>query len=207
MTTNNDTADMPRFRAGFLDEFLANHKEWSVRNFGPFRPETTSDPLLGVLEEQGELSRALLKGKQGIRGTPKEHRAAEADALADMAIFLCDGVNRSGVRGFDECILALVEPRKDALGVVVSRTTSILHYAAVITRWLALVSFDNDCAEQHGPYMSDRRRVMFSRIMLSLLKLSHELGHNLPELMESVWAKIVSKRNWVENPDTGSVSE
>lgn len=47
-------------------------------------------PLLGAVEELGELAHAHLKNLQGIRGTEAEHRAAAADAVADTIIFLAD---------------------------------------------------------------------------------------------------------------------
>lgn len=58
---------------------------WRQRNF----PTTDADQqLFGVVEEVGELAHANLKSKQGIRGTPEEHIAAEKDAVGDILIYL-----------------------------------------------------------------------------------------------------------------------
>ena len=47
-------------------------------------------PLLGAVEELGELCHAHLKSLQGIRGTAAEHQEAKKDAVADAVIFLAD---------------------------------------------------------------------------------------------------------------------
>jgi NTP pyrophosphatase (non-canonical NTP hydrolase) len=70
-------------------------REWSVRNFGD---KATHQPLLGAMEELGELCHAHLKQEQGIRGTAAEHEAAARDAIGDIVVYLADYV---GCRGWD----------------------------------------------------------------------------------------------------------
>jgi NTP pyrophosphatase (non-canonical NTP hydrolase) len=82
-------------RALLLSEIQAEHAVWAQRNFGT-RP--AHQPLLGAVEEIGELAHAHLKAEQGIRGTEEEHRAAKKDAVADVIIFLMDYCN---IEGFD----------------------------------------------------------------------------------------------------------
>lgn len=66
---------------------------WVKKNFGD-RP--SYQPLLGAVEEIGELSHAHLKAEQGIRGTPEELEAKAKDAVADTIIFLADYANARG---------------------------------------------------------------------------------------------------------------
>ena len=54
-------------------------------------------PLLGALEELGELAHAHLKNLQKIRGTSQEHLDAKADAVADAIIFLSDYCSAEGI--------------------------------------------------------------------------------------------------------------
>lgn len=68
---------------------------WSRRNFGP-KHGTGYRPLLGVIEEVGELAHAQLKQEQGIRGTFAEHHAAKIDAAGDIAIYLMDYCHQQG---------------------------------------------------------------------------------------------------------------
>jgi NTP pyrophosphatase (non-canonical NTP hydrolase) len=60
-------------------------KEWTAKNFPEAR---TYQPLLGIVEEVGELSHAHLKQEQGIRGTWKAHQDAKTDAVGDIIIYL-----------------------------------------------------------------------------------------------------------------------
>jgi NTP pyrophosphatase (non-canonical NTP hydrolase) len=75
---------------------------WAYRNFGPER-EKWRRSFMGVVEEVGELSHALLKQEQGIRGTREEHEALAKDAVADIIIFLADLCNRRGW-SLQECV-------------------------------------------------------------------------------------------------------
>lgn len=70
-----------------FEQLQQEQREWSLKNFGP---HDAIDPLLGAFEELGELAHAVLKQRQGIRGTAEEHEAAAKDAVADTIIFLAD---------------------------------------------------------------------------------------------------------------------
>lgn len=68
---------------------------WARTNFGE-RPAWM--PLLGAVEELGELAHAHLKAAQKIRGTEEAHTEAAKDAVADTIIYLAD---YCFVRGWD----------------------------------------------------------------------------------------------------------
>jgi len=78
-----------------IRKFQQEQKEWSNKNFKGKEPY---QPLLGVVEEVGELAHSHLKGEQGIRGTDIELRSMAQDAVADIIIYLADYCN---MRGFD----------------------------------------------------------------------------------------------------------
>ena len=69
-------------------------KVWVAANFGA-RPAW--HPLLGAVEELGELAHAHLKEQQGIRKT-ENHIENAKDAVADTIIYLSDYCS---ARGFD----------------------------------------------------------------------------------------------------------
>ncbi|HOD84842.1 MAG TPA: hypothetical protein PKG77_25785, partial [Phycisphaerae bacterium] len=69
-------------------------RAWVQHNFPAREPFY---PLLGAMEELGELSHAHLKDLQAIRGTPEEHQAAKEDAVADIIIFLADYCTANGI--------------------------------------------------------------------------------------------------------------
>lgn len=62
--------------------------EWTHRNFA--EPHFPHRPLLGAVEELGELAHAHLKGEQGIRGTPEQHETDAKDAVGDCIVYLAD---------------------------------------------------------------------------------------------------------------------
>lgn len=59
---------------------------WAIYNFGE---PNSDDSLQGMGEELGELLHALLKKKQGIRGTPQQHDADARDAIGDLIVYTC----------------------------------------------------------------------------------------------------------------------
>ena len=67
---------------------------WVAHNFGD-RPQWM--PILGCMEELGELAHSFLKREQGIKGTHEQHTADIRDALADVVIFLCDVASSQGI--------------------------------------------------------------------------------------------------------------
>lgn len=76
-----------------LDELQSKHAEWAVENFGENRP--SYHPLLGAVEELGELAHAHLKQEQGIR-TNEDHEAEARDAVGDVVMYLLDYCNLRG---------------------------------------------------------------------------------------------------------------
>lgn len=77
-----------------LRRLQREQREWSDRNFPNVKPY---QPLLGALEELGELAHAHLKAEEGIRGTPAEHQAKKIDAVADVVIFLANYCSQNGI--------------------------------------------------------------------------------------------------------------
>ncbi len=74
-----------------LDEIQREHALWIKKNF-PSRPDKSFHPLLGVVEEVGELSHAVLKRDQGIR-LNENHGENIKDAVGDIVIYLLDFCN------------------------------------------------------------------------------------------------------------------
>lgn len=70
-----------------IDIIQSQVSVWSIRNFGD---QSSYRPLLGAVEEVGELCHAHLKGEQGIRHTPAEIEALKRDAIGDIIIYLMD---------------------------------------------------------------------------------------------------------------------
>ena len=70
------------------------HEVWRKKNF----PNSKFwHPVLGLIEEVGELCHAVLKRDQGIRGDIAVHNAEIDDAVGDILIYLVDFCNREGI--------------------------------------------------------------------------------------------------------------
>ena len=79
-----------------LDKLQDEHAEWLHKNFPG---QEHIDPLLGLVEEVGELSHAILKEKQGIRGydDPRKTIPEVCDAVGDIVIYLASFCTTYGI--------------------------------------------------------------------------------------------------------------
>jgi NTP pyrophosphatase (non-canonical NTP hydrolase) len=77
-----------------LYELQAEHAVWVAHNFPHAQPH---EPLLGLVEEVGELAHAHLKHEQGIRGYDDDryHQEGE-DCIGDIMIYLASYCNKNG---------------------------------------------------------------------------------------------------------------
>lgn len=81
-----------------LNEFQRDVEQWEAKQ--PFAGGPAHHPLLGVVEELGELAHAHLKNEQGIRGFDDEQKTREAkeDAIGDLLVYLVNYCSKSGLR-------------------------------------------------------------------------------------------------------------
>jgi NTP pyrophosphatase (non-canonical NTP hydrolase) len=69
-----------------INELQCEIGAWAVKNFPG---DTRADLVLGLVEEVGELARAVLKQNQGVRGNYTMWENAILDELPDVFIKLC----------------------------------------------------------------------------------------------------------------------
>jgi len=77
-----------------LAQMQEEQRPWVKHNFGESPPH---HPLLGIVEEVGELSHGYLKSEQGIRGSKAKHHEEMEDAVGDIVIYLTDFCSRVGI--------------------------------------------------------------------------------------------------------------
>lgn len=92
-----------------LEQFQTEYAEWVEHNFPNSKPY---QPLLGALEELGELAHAHLKAEQGIRGSKEDHENAKVDAVGDTVIYLCQYCMLNGFTLSHALEVAWAEVRK-----------------------------------------------------------------------------------------------
>lgn len=171
--------------------------EWSIRNFGDQPPE---NPLLGVLEEIGELSHAYLKSLQGIRGTPEEHLDALRDGVGDAVVFLADFCIRAGLVKSFAGHTFLTEPLGE---VPVSGMTAIRPEKADARYYLfrAASTLDrmyvNLLENGHAPH------AIHVEYVLHCLTMFCWMWHlSFVECVMTTWT-LVKQRDWKANTQTG----
>jgi NTP pyrophosphatase (non-canonical NTP hydrolase) len=81
-----------RIRFNFAN-LQAEQYTWSQHNFPN---QKQYQPVLGVVEEVGELAHHILKMEQGIRGEKTEHIKQMQDAIGDITIYLANVCNAYG---------------------------------------------------------------------------------------------------------------
>ena len=168
-----------------LREIQVEQHEWSLRNFGPHGPD---DPLDGLIEEFGELHHAVLKRRQGIRGTAEEHDAAERDALGDMVIYALDLLSTVGCE-------ANYTLKRESESLPITMRRHMLDDLASIAITV-LTDGEDDRPLADALYMP----------MLWLLErmtaYASTRGWSLLEIVNETWTKV-SQRDWSAAPKDG----
>ena len=165
-----------------LREIQVEQHAWSLKNFGPHGPD---DPLDGLIEEFGELHHAVLKRRQGIRGTAEEHDAAERDALGDMAIYALDLLSSVGVK-------AHVSPFESELLPVQLR------------REMLAEIYDISRLLEHGDpeTLAESLYGAASWLFGHMHTYSQARGWSLLEIVNETWGQV-SQRDWSAAPKDG----
>ncbi len=153
--------------------------EWSRYNF----PNNEKwFPLLGLVEEQGELFHAVLKAKQGIRGTPGEHRLAMVDAVGDTTIYMMDFCERNSV--------ALARGPTVSYAIPGSVEVSLLKLSSAVGR-LTQTYLEEQFLDWPCVVVLDR-----------LAAFCRDAGIDYDAAVETTWAEA-RKRDWVKVPKDG----
>lgn len=158
--------------------------QWSKDNFGKQISKLTQielhslAPLLGIFEEVGELDEAVSKNcDNGVK-----------DALADIVIYLCDFTSRFGI------VFEDYYPRQIEKGSLISIAGNLAHHV--------LKTHQGIRGYEDIDYAVDEITQTCYELLDMLQKLCDTLDiqESPIELAEKTFAEIVSKRNWVANP-------
>lgn len=89
-----------------LQQIQFELNSWTVYNFGQ---QDSSIPIMGMIEELGELTHATLKQIQGIR--KRDYIEAKKDAVSDLVIYLLNYFNTKQINIDKTSILDIEFPK------------------------------------------------------------------------------------------------
>lgn len=174
-----------------IRDFQAEQKEWTERNFGV---GPADHPLLGIIEELGELSHAVLKAAQGIRGNVTKHEEAAKDAVGDLVIYLADYATKTNV----------------ALGDLTAETTfegfqqhdSFRLDGTPVELLPRIAKTLGKVAEAHMANDWTMISVGLGALLQEIATFCRVKGWSLDDIVTETWAEV-SKRDWTKNKETG----
>lgn len=143
-------------------------------------------PLMGMMEELGELYEADVAGDPG----------GAADATGDIAIYLCDYCCREGIKFPARPVLPEEKQYDDTLAGMVVYLGRLYHCTLKRHQGIRGMSFD-------GLYNQTRDDAVVG-FAWHLHKYAHVAKDiNLLTILNTTWHKIVKKRDWRADPNEG----
>ncbi len=167
-------------------------RPWVRHNFGERPPH---GPLLGLVEEVGELAHSQLKKEQGIRGTSEEHDIAMKDAVADITIFFADYCSAVD---WDMSDVLHVESFR-GLQHNNSRVTWINEPWRLVLRMSKFVGKIAAAFDEHDGQAGRHASYLLFGYLASFC---HIHGWDMQAIVEETW-RNVSKRDFKQYPRTG----
>ena len=157
---------------------------WAWANFN--KGALGLNPLLGVIEELGELAHAILKGDLGIRGDAMKHELDAKDAIGDITVYLLNYLNT---------VSCDVGPLFASLPLVTldrwydcDLNVDKKHLVVQANKWVTILA-DNP-ARGAG------------ELIVTLELLSRGYNTTLLAMLTSTW-NIVKQRDWKKSPEDG----
>lgn len=97
VSVDSSDSDYSPIDYSWLSSFQRSVSEWIMKQ--PFASQPKHQPLLGAIEELGELAHAHLKNEQGIRGfdNVETANAAKEDAIGDVIVYLAGYCDANGI--------------------------------------------------------------------------------------------------------------
>lgn len=165
--------------------------KWSLANFGDQESKAVPGlflgplaPLLGVVEELGELAEA---------STDEDIM----DACGDVMIYLCDYATREGFRLHGITVKYTLVLRGAPLEQLLKWAGRLCHTTLKYHQGIRDLGSRMVYAEQRDVCVAYIIGFLRNYLILRFGKPC------LEEAMTTAWTRVVKKRNWVENPQDG----
>lgn len=193
-----------------INQLQTEVNEWANRNFGTGHPSW--HPLVGIIEEVGELSHCHLKMTQGIRGTKEQHTAGIIDALGDIVIYMCQ------YAALKHCTMQEVLGEHSVNKTLGELQQWVLKYYPVnephMYEWRCLLDIAataGEAAKQHRPDFKSEGMVYDDKkwvcsalydVLVAMCHYSNMMKIDLQQAVTEVWHEV-GKRDWTKNKIDG----
>lgn len=162
-------------------------KAWVKHNFGD---RLAWMPLMGAIEELGELAHAHLKEAQGIRNH-ENHTEKAKDAVADTVIYLSDYCSAMDI---------------NLLEIIPNESYSDSEDGACSHRWIfsAIAHLWHIAHDHHytdKPIFLDSDVLKIGQAISCLGGYCFSRGWDFEAIISETWDKV-KQRDWKKNPDT-----
>lgn len=172
---------------------------WVQKNF----PESPAHhQIWGLVEELGELTHAMLKSQQGIRGDAEKHTAAGKDAVADSIIFFMSACTLHNWTAQEVLRSATPEEFQATFSIPPKRSAfahTIFHLAHLVTQLEDAASAPT--ALECDAYTSGAQRSALLYVS-GLAATCTKMGWSLQDIIEDVWPNV-RQRDWTKNKVDG----
>lgn len=160
-----------------LQQLQDENRIWADKNFPTRQPYY---PLLGLMEEIGELLAAL--------ETAEESTDEINDAVADIAVYLSDYANQNGLM-LDEFTLEAPADYEDTPAKIAIMGGKLCHYHLKGIQGI-----------RHTPEeIVARKKECIQKIIWCLVGWCNESPDQFLDIVAAEWAKV-KQRDWVKNP-------
>lgn len=174
-----------------LEKLQTELKAWQAHNF-PNR--TVVQPLIGIQEELGELSHAILKKLQKIR-VGENHDESIIDACADMVVYMCDFCNAINCDLQTEVCKIVVFPQCR------SAATQVVHMGGTLGQINSAYLRASESKFQNEDWtleICEHCAELFAEIDHMLILHNREIF----SVLDQVWPEVRS-RDWIKFPKNG----
>ena len=176
-----------------LDELQKQIAEWARYNFPD--KQSRNEALLGMIEELGELSHAVLKSHQGIRGTKEEHLEAMKDAIADMFVYCCQLCTL-----FDSKFSEFYRLHKDSYSSRDVRDTSLHQHVFAMAEYMGHFVSEVKSAMQYEPNKLTKN--WLPPLINSAVEFLDCINVDFEQNLINVATEVL-KRDWIKYPTDG----
>lgn len=173
------------------EKMIEERDEWIDHNFPNRSVPDPGESLMGMIEELGELTHAVLKSAQDIRGSAVTHQNKMIDAVGDLTVYMLGVMSWAGMSN--------VDPWQSTKGDFSDPITPRRLLQVLAKLDLAVAATQSSA----NPYSYKQEVIHYVGVMVAfLIRFCQDRHWDYDEIVNRVW-DAVKERDWIKYPDTG----